>query len=190
MSGLTRRHVVGARKHWRCCMNVVEVVNALRKEADENKVSNAVLHVFAVRQRARNVIILNSLANRMRREGFSFKKEEYVPLLKLMANLGLGVLMLDPKGKVKGLKDIRITLQSIGTAGCGHGNELKSFIKRNKFTPIPAPIDRRAPESVPTTPGLTVSLEFMINGKFIKIPVPKNFTADDVAALLKRIKGA
>jgi hypothetical protein len=59
-------------------MNLIR--EQLKKEAESNPASNAAFHVFALRKRARNVVVLTSLYNKMKKEGFKYEKSQYISL--------------------------------------------------------------------------------------------------------------
>lgn len=114
-------------------MNKNELISRLRTEASTNPAANAVFHMWALRLRARFTVTIGSLSAKMRAEGFHYTNGDYANLLKFLAGLGFGTLDVSPTGRIKALKDINITLQSIGKAACGGNNELFSYRPRNHF---------------------------------------------------------
>lgn len=170
-----------------------EVIEALQKEAKENPVSNAVFHVWALRKRTRNVVVLQSLYNKMKKEGFNYSKAEYAPTLQLVAVLGFGTLHKDAKGRIRGLKDIKTTLQSIGTVACGDKTvPFKVPHVRHRFVNIvPHKIQTHAVVvKNEASKKCQVNLEVAINGKAVYIPVPKDFTTEEIASLINRLQSA
>lgn len=164
-----------------------ELLSVLVKEAESNPASNAVFHVFALRKRARNSVTLTSLFNKMKKEGFDYAKSDYTPVLKLLASIGLGELDVGPKGNVRGLKNIKVTLQSIGNAACKQNKLMYNFRPRKKFAVIevPAPVETITPRV-----NNNVNIELCLNGKMIHIPVPREFTVQDIAKLVEMLKSA
>lgn len=148
-------------------MNETQMIATLRTEAEKNPVVNDTLHAFALRERARHIVTLTGLANRMRKEGFTHMKEEYSTVLRLLAKLGVGKLDLDAKGRVRSLKDVRTTLQSIGLAATGGADALKANKQRNRFGKVAvkktvtvggkAVLHVQAKPSRPATPAHTAS---------------------------------
>src|SRR4051812_45264037 len=124
-------------------MNQKEAIEKLKKEASINPVMNAVLHVFAMRKRARSKVTLDVLAKSMRSEGFLFGKEQYQAVLESLANAGFGHLQKDAKGRIRALEKISVTFKSLGTAVCGsEGCDVKTFRPRTRFSKLPKPAER------------------------------------------------
>lgn len=120
-------------------MNTQTVVEILKKEADKDTVFKDVAHVFAQRKRARRQVTVTSLAARMAKEGFDYSKSEYARVLKRLSDLGLGSLQQDARGRIKALKDIKISLQSIGAAAVGSSKNLVNRTDRIKFNHLSLP---------------------------------------------------
>lgn len=123
-----------------------DIVEKLRNEAAKNPVFSAICHVFAIRERTRQQVTMGTLRIVMSQEGFNFESVRYEECLRFLADLGLGRLDFAPNGKVRALKDIRTTLQSIGQAALNTSpnGKLENFRPRAVFTNLPAP--------TPTTP--------------------------------------
>lgn len=180
-------------------MEKSQIVEALQKEAKTNPASSAVFHVFASRERARSTVMLTSLYNGMKKEGFSFSRADYVSVLKLLNSLGFGTLYQDSRGRVLGLKNVKTTLQSIGEAALGNSNvNFQSFRPRNRYTNL-QPRNQNIREIYPRSPleapvkakeDCKVNLEVDINGKTIHIPMTKNLTSEDIASLINRLQSA
>lgn len=118
-------------------MERTQVIDTLRKEAQNDPFANAAFMVCAVRPRARFRVTLDGLKQRMVKEGFKdFDNERAARFLGLLANLGFGRLEKDAKGRVVALTDIRTTLQSIGKAALGEEVSLDKFRKRNRYTKL------------------------------------------------------
>lgn len=114
-------------------MNQTQVIESLRTDADKLSALKDTLFAFAMRERARHEITLVSLVSRMKKEGFDHSRHDYVEVLKLLAKAGIGRLDLDPKGRVRGLKEVKTTLQSIGAAALGESARLEIAKRRNRF---------------------------------------------------------
>lgn len=118
-----------------------EMILKVKQEVETNKVANDVFHMFALRQRARKTITMRSLLLRMRSEGFEYTPEQYAQVLKFLASMGIGKLDQDYKGSVRGLKDISVTLQSLGKAAFENASPSQLRIRhRYKALPIAPPL--------------------------------------------------
>lgn len=169
-------------------MTTENIVSELRKLAESNKVAEVVFHVFALRDRTRSVLTVGGLRQRMAKNGFFYADKEYVKLFEQLAKLELGTLMLGSKGKIVGLKNIKIKLQSIGEVACNKGEALESFNERTKYNRFNIPAAPNVPKVV-NKPfkqhGLTLILE--LNGAKVQLTIPENTSKDSVAELVKRL---
>lgn len=176
--------------------NLNEMVMSLQKEVQQDAAFNAVAHVLALRERARGQLTLRALSQRMKKEKFNYSDAQYAAILKKLAHLGFGRLDTDFKGRVRGLKEIKMTLQSIGAAACGQKVSLSHHRQRNRFLTVVPPTDiRNAP---PTQAERRVSalaqiekiaLSVVINGKSLKLEIPREFTAEEVSAVISQLGG-
>lgn len=114
-------------------LSPAQVIDKLRTRASTDAVFHAVAEVFAMRERTRQQVTLQSLMATMLKEGYKFNKEQYTSVLAFMATLGLGTLERDNKGRIRALKGISITLQSIGLAAVSKKDNLA---KNNIGTPF------------------------------------------------------
>lgn len=171
-------------------MNHKEAIEKLKQEVSANPAANAVLHVFTLRKRARSRIATSVLAKTMTKEGFSFSPAQYAEVLKLLANTGFGNLELGPKGKIRALKDIKVTLKSLGEAVCAPKPvSLTHFRSRNKFQTvnIPKVLTPAPPKESYPTPGLKIVLA-LNEGRHLDISIPDDMTPGEIAFLLKRFQ--
>lgn len=118
-------------------INEKQLIETLKLETAKDPVTSAVLHMFAARERAREQVTIPALVNRMKEEGFLYAPGEYGRVLRLLAGLGVGRLDTDSSGKVRALKDVKVTLQSIGMAALGQGTTIDQLAKRNRYQRIP-----------------------------------------------------
>lgn len=159
----------------------VEIVSALKKEAETNKAFNAVCHVFAIRKRTRFTLTVGSMAQAMRRERFQFGDQEYVSIIKFLAGLGLGNIETNRTGKVKGLSGLKVTLQSIGKAACSTEMTLTTARPKHKFEALIVP----TPEAIKSSDiGLTIYL----NDKPVNFSLPSNLKNEEVLELLGKLR--
>lgn len=172
-------------------MNMQETIVALKREAAVNPCANAVFHVFALRQRARQQVTIVALTAKMEDEGFKFKVNQYQDLLKFLANLDLGTLAMDSKGRIRALTQVKITLQSIGEAAIGTKTKFDSFKQRAKFRVLPArgriAVKKQPPAGA--TAGVQLSVTAVINGKAVTMWLPKELSSSEIATLLSHFRG-
>lgn len=171
-----------------------QAIEVLKQSVKSNAAHNAVLHMWALRQRARFQVTLAALKQKMKAEGFDFPDAEYAALLRIMAQLGLGTIVADKRGKVTALKDIRITLQSLGQAVIGNSAKLESYRQRTSYIELPKPVDKSGTETPPTV-KLTafetpVIVTFIVNGKPVNVSFPKEANAEDIGTVVERFQRA
>lgn len=167
-----------------------EVTDKLRSEANKDPVFSAVAHVFAMRERARQQVTVRNLAFTMHKEGFKFNKEQLQRVLKFLAGLHLGRLETTSKGEITALKDIRITLQSIGLAAVAKQDSLERLKTHNSFSRLPntpASSKDEAPSIPPKPHAKTPTLVVKMNGDSLTFDLPKNVTMKDLMALVARM---
>lgn len=161
-------------------MTKTEIVEKLVQETETNPIANAVFHVFALRRRNRSTLTITSLYYKMKQEGFDYPKTDYIPIMELLASLGFGELTTSRSGAVTGLKNIKIALQSIGAVACRQKLSLEGFNRRPKF-------ERISNRQISIKKPQQVNLELVINGKYLHIPVPKEFDSEEITTLIKKL---
>lgn len=175
-------------------MNELNIIMRLRRAMGESKAIDAVMHVFAARERARADVTIGSLSQRMKKEGYAFNYKEYEQVLRFLAELGFGTLEFDPKGRIIALREVRVALQSIGRVAIGQSQHIERFQPRNKFEQLQS--DSEAPkteadkawEGAPSISAkLTVSLT--INDKVVQMEIPPDLNPAELTALLAKISG-
>lgn len=114
----------------------VDIVQALRAEVQRNPAFAAVCKLFASRERARQQVTLSTLRLTTIREGYNFTREQHEGVLKFLASLGIGRLVYDHKNRIAVLKDIRVTLQSIGLAATSSSDTVHRFEPAYTFKPL------------------------------------------------------
>lgn len=170
-------------------MTTIEIVNALRTEAKTNKVANDVFTVWAMRERSRAEVTLNGLHQRMVREGFNYTKQDYAPFLRTMARLGVGRLETQGGTKVVAIKNVHWKLDSLGKAALGEIGHVRSFRARNRFEPIKTiDVPKAVEKKVEIKPCAPVTLTVSVNGKSLNLPIPNEFTPEDVGALVAQFQ--
>lgn len=114
-------------------------LTVLQRNAASNICLKAVMQQFSKRQRTRASLTVTGLALAMKKEGLDFSKASYQVVLELLAENGFGTLKYGKTGKPIALVDIKVTLQSIGTAVLKGVPDLKIFRPAAKFKEIDAP---------------------------------------------------
>lgn len=163
-------------------MDQKKIIESLRTEAGTNKLAAAVFHLFAMRERSRRRITIRSLSLKMKAEGFIYNKQEYTPLFQFLSRLDLGSLERNRRGGIKALRDIPVTLKSIGLAAVGKSNGLIQFRSKAK----------QAKPQAAFRPGLTVrppsntdiKIMVTINERPWYLDVPKDYTEQDIAKII------
>jgi hypothetical protein len=174
------------------------IIEALKKEALASKAFNAVCHVFAFRQRTRYVLTIVGLRQKMKAEGFTFSNEEYAKVLRTLASLGIGQLMVSPRGRIRALKNINITLQSIGQAACGDKAKLEGFKPSNKFIRLvsnPETVVKKPQEppkvqelSPKTQESKAIKLIVYLGGSPVTFAVPEELSTNEIAGLIQKLR--
>lgn len=180
-----------------------KTVLALREEAAKNPVFNAVAHIFAIRRRARQQVTIQRLQVAMTQEGFTFTRNQYENVIKFLASQNLGTLERNHKGRIRALKNIKVTLQSIGLAAIARKNTFDKFSVPNRFIKLPvlktdstemeaATVQPKPPKSPPPftpTPenrarqyeaGMVVT----VDGEEIRFELPKKVTMEQFFKIL------
>lgn len=160
-----------------------KIVTQLRDEVRKNPVFNDVCHVFALRERARQQVTIGSLFSTMKKNGFHHTKEQYKGVIKALAALGFGRLEKDKNNNIVALKNVCITLQSIGRAALGSTGKLEANVPRPKFVDMPQTFIEK-PKS-----AYKVILTVLVEGTPIKIEVPTKVTESNLGELLKAVVG-
>lgn len=130
-------------------------VSLLREAVARNPVFSAVMHKFALRERARAQVTLHSLVQTMHNEGFEHSRQEYVEVLKLLGKLSFGRMEYDAKKRLIALKDIKVSLQSIGMAAVSKSNKLSKVRFQNRFKKLnsaTAEVLQETPKETPIMP--------------------------------------
>lgn len=173
-------------------MNKNQVIESLQAQAKTNKVFSDVVHDFALRERARNIVTVQALKQRMKAERFNYSDKEYAETLEILARMGFGTIELDNKGKVKALKDIKVTLQSIGKVAVGADTHLDKNHFRNKFKPIitevPAQVIPKPLRTELKSLSTVLSITLDVKGKPVVVTLPKDLSNEEIADLIGRFK--
>ncbi len=171
--------------------SIKDVVTQLQAAAKTSPVFNAVCYIFAIRERARQQVMVNTLQARMAKEGFNYNLDELMGVLKTLAGLGLGRLHHDSKGKILGLKEIKHTLQSIGLAAISKSDSIQNFRPSTSFAKLPvaeaSTAKVQAVVAAPLRRPLPVVMTVTIDGKPVVFEAPHGISPEDLASLLSRL---
>lgn len=175
---------------------VPKLIAQLRELAAKDEYK-AVFKAFAARERTRQQVTLDSLFITMMREGSAYARDQYAEVLKTLAHLGVGTLELDSKKRVVALKNIKITLQSIGMAALGTRSKLDKFIPDPAFIKLPV-IDQKEevkmeqqqqkiqpPKEVKKAFAAALTVNF--DGGPVTFPLPRQLTAEEISELLAKL---
>lgn len=103
------------------------IVEALRNEAKTSAAFEATAKVFAARQRTRRQVTLYVLKRKLDVSGFSVSVDDCRNVLAFLSKMGIGALERDVRGKPRMLKEIQVSLQSVGKAALGQADEIENF---------------------------------------------------------------
>lgn len=163
-----------------------QVETALKNEAAKNKVFNDLCAVLAFRQRSRETLSVNALATYTKKHGFIYSKAEYQSVLKTLALMGIGTVDYTNRGRMIGLKNIKMNLQDIGkTALSGPA----TTSPRVPALPATVPWPTLVPESKkPSKPVCKVTVVIDIgSGKPLSIEVPGGIPEEQLGEFIASI---
>lgn len=172
-------------------MTSQNVIETLRTQATSDPVTNAVLHMWALRKRTRNEVTINGLASKMKKEGFHHSRDQYVPLLRLMSTLGLGKLQTNHRGRVVALKQVETTLQSLGRAVLDgkQPSVLRHTRKKNRFAPIALHSEAKPPVTVSSAPAAVkqrqpISITVEMGEKIMTFPIDAKVSEEEAGYMV------
>lgn len=162
-----------------------QVIDRLREESKKSPVLTAVLVYFGSRKRARGTLSAQVLQRSMAREGFTYSHNDYAKVLELLASLGLGKINRDSRGRIKGLKEVTVTFQSIGKAVIDEAERpLAIFNKRERYSKVLTLMSGIAPAKSPMPKTVRVK----IGKKTLPIEVPNDFDVQDIIELFSKFQ--
>lgn len=164
-----------------------EITEKLRTEAKNRPAFNAVAHMFIKRERSRGHITLGALIRTMTKLDFNFSKEEYSEVLAFLGRIGVGVVDTDAKGRLRSLKEIRFTLQSIGMVAT---SKRKALLETHGVRSVALASPSAAPKPeikvLPVDkPSVAIKLQVTMDGDtHTSFEVPNKITPNQLIALL------
>lgn len=171
--------------------NPKAAIEQLRAEANKNATVRDICFLWASRERARNQVTVGALRLAMAREGFIYDRKDYEKALRFFASLGLGKLDTDSKGTVRMLKDITVTLQSIGRAVAAPeaAQTFEKFAQATPYTNLPIPqVEKPITPPQPTKP-YAACLVVTVNKQEVIFDIPKGLTESQLGSLLAEFYG-
>lgn len=164
-----------------------KLVIALREEANKNPVFNTICRVLASRYRTRQQITMQALKATMKKQGLEFTKQQYEDVLKFMARVGIGHLDKGPRGRIRALKGIKVTLQSVGKAALAGQDQLNNFKSQVKFAKVPQTFQAKA---IKSDSNYKVVFTIEMDSKSMKFEVPGGIKPNELGDFLARtLKG-
>lgn len=174
-------------------MDTDKIVEVLKKEAEKNQTFSLIFQALAKRERARHNLTISSLYQRMKKEGSKLNRTDYVDLITILYSYGVGELDYNKRGKVTGLKDIKISIPSLCRAITKTAPELVRIYKRRPtFETIPF----KHPSVTTPSPQDKIDLEnrvgldITLNNKRLYISIPKDFSSSDIANLVSKLQNS
>lgn len=188
-NGQAQKHNVRAPK---------SLATELKEAAVKSKVFNDACKMFAERQRTRQQITMQALNAMMRKKGYTYTREEQEEILKIMANLSLGTLQYNKRGRLIALKGISTTLQSIGATVTNGAKKVQSFTPRPQLAKLPdVPQTMVSSSSTPKPSAESMcKVEFTVtvDDKVVNFTLPQDIPKEDlgqfIASLYPRKKRA
>lgn len=164
------------------------------KEAASKSIPFAhTMALFAKRERTRQQVTLSRLKALMIKEGLQYSGQQLMGVLDTLSKLGFGTLYKDSKGHITALKNIKITLQSIGQVALGEQNaKFQKFSEKTDFKeiqsdskPIETPIVQKAFDKQRKYPA---TVNVVIDGKSLAIEIPGGVTMASLIDLIDKAK--
>lgn len=143
-------------------------IERLRTEAAKNPVFAAVSLVFALRQRARQQVTMSRLKVVMAAEGYNYTKMQLEDVLVFLSSIHIGVLDRSARGRIRALKGIKVTLQSLGAAALTKQDKLEQYSAASRFIKLPTIVGEK-----PTAPHASPAPKLVPKPVEPKVEAPK-----------------
>lgn len=166
-------------------MTADQLIESLKKLYQENKVANDVFTSWSLRGRARTEITVSALKQRMDKEGFKHHRSEYATFLATLAKCGMGELEKNADGRVEALRNIKLSIPSVGSVAVGKEELIEAFSPRHGFKRIVSTTAVQTPEVVK---GLSVSLSLPVGGRIVRIKIPSGISSAEIARLIDKFQ--
>jgi hypothetical protein len=169
-------------------MEMSQIIDNLKKEANNNSVAKDIFEYFCSRERARQTLTVDALYKRMTLEGIKHSRYEYAAVISVLSALGIGKLNKDLKGRVKGLTNVNYTLKSVGEAALGKINTLESSIVSERTGPTVKAYAASNKDRSTHIKVKVLELDVEIGGKLVKVQLPTEVTRDELINLISFFK--
>ena len=168
-------------------MSPANLGTALKEAASFSQLFSDVCTIFAMRERSRAKVTVNTLKRAVEEAKLLYSKEDCRKVLTILAKYGIGRPVKDARGQIKAIVDIKYTLQSIGLTAIGNEGNLKPFHPRVKQVSVPvvqkqesaAPVETKLRKASPPVSNITIT----IGDKKIDI----NLTPEQILELMASI---
>lgn len=176
-------------------INPKSVIQALQAQATKSPAFNAMCHVFAMRERTRQQVTIANLVMTMTKEGFKFTKQDYLEELKFLASIGIGNLAWNARNKITMLKNIKVTLQSIGMSGLAKASKLETIQIPPRFIKLPAeasttlnfPVVKETAPPLKLKANYKATLNVQHDGKQLVFELEKEIPVKDLLAFVSEL---
>lgn len=111
-------------------MQPLNMIGNLKEISSKNAQMNAILHLFAMRERGRRHITVSATLDSLKGEGFNYTRGDVEGVFTMLADAGLGKLLYSAKGQLMALTDIEIAVQTLAKAILGDETKVKATRKR------------------------------------------------------------
>lgn len=167
------------------------LIEDLKKEAETNRVAREVFVVLANRKRDSSMLTVKALKQYMASKGFLNEQEDYERFIEFLAKIKIGKIMKASTGKTLGIKEITLSLVSLGMVAVNGDYELKNFSPKPHYQRLELPKHVDKPKQIETKQQemkakLFLTIE-LYPGKRVEIPVPKDFDEAQIAGIIKRL---
>lgn len=159
-----------------------EAIHRLQEASKQDAKLESVFQVLAHRVRNRHNLTTKGLYYKMRKEGFDYSEKEYIPLFKLMAEVGLCQLQKNNKDRVIACREFKLPLKSLGEAVSG----LKTFQAPKTVTEAVEVLVETKKHQVSLKAGIMLTL--YLHDKLVKVEVPENITKEELIGILYKFQ--
>lgn len=166
-------------------LSIKSLATSIRALAETNRMFSDICTIFAMRERSRSQVTVNTLLRAVEEAKMKYNKQDCRKVLEILASYNIGLLVKDTKGRVRALINIKYTLQSLGLAAVGSNLNLKPFIARSNQAELPVEATKLVEKhnnSKPNQPKMVAKVVMSNGNETISIPLTNeqfmNFMAD------------
>lgn len=159
-----------------------DLVKAIQLKSANDEVFKHVCELFAQRQRARTRVTVKTIQRVLAQQGKTYSKEQVSNCFRYLASLSVGKIDNGMNGKLRSLKDIQYSLQSIGLAGQGSVAPLQQTKLRKHYTNLEPKNNILVQRK-----GSVVVLSLIIDGQELKLPIPRVLSREELGLMLAEL---